>query len=231
MTSALSESEQETMRPAWAAFLRLLEYEREEGPEKARQRLAGLRMVYLASRQEATLPCLREATGPAAGELAETRGVWALWMLRQEIGPLDWERIDLDGDAPVSWEHLAEILGRKASTDLAPMLDYWIGTDELPDYRLERATGRAAGDGFAVTVRIRNASTARFPVPVAIRTEEGARHQFSIPVAPQGRAEATYPVLTRPTQAAVDPSASLLMAAGPRSWMPISFKPSWWPFS
>ena len=230
MRSALSQSGQETLPLAWEAFARLLDHEREQGPRAARQRLAGLRMAYLARRQETALPSLRGVSGDLAGELARTRGVWALWMLRQRLGAHAWEQLDFEGAAPISWEHLGEVASRVGGAEIARALEFWVASDALPDYRLERASARQQGEGFAVALRIVNRGEGSVPVGVAIRTEEGALHELMMAALPGQRADAAYPVLTRPAAAAVDPHGALLMAEAERGWLAVSLRPRWWPF-
>jgi hypothetical protein len=54
-----------------------------------------------------------------------------------------------------------------------------------------------------------------------IQTEEGARHTFPVS-APVGESvEATYRVLTRPVQAAVDPDGELLQPDRGPVWLPV----------
>jgi len=220
-----------TLPPAWEAFGRLLDYAREAGPGAARQRLAGLRTLYLSLRSEAGgLPSLAEAAGETAEQLAATRGVWALWMLRGRLGPLAWEQLELEGAAPVSWEHLIEAAARVAGVDFDDFLSYWIRSDALPDYRLTSASARTAGEGYSVALRLDNRGEGQPRVPVAIRTEEGALHEVAVSIASGAQADLRYPVLTKPLAAAVDPRGVLLTAESAGEWRAVSIRPRWWPF-
>src|SRR5688500_11919114 len=87
---------------AAAAFEDVLQREAEGGRPAARERLAVLRDAYLALREASLDRPLAELepTGRADARLARTKGAWALWMLRQSLGPLTYREIWSGTDGP-----------------------------------------------------------------------------------------------------------------------------------
>ena len=78
-----------------------------------------------------------------------------------------------------------------------------------------------------MTVRVVNRGSGAVAAPAVIQTEEGARHTFPVS-APVGETlEASYFVLTRPVQAAVDPDGELLQPDRGMVWQPVRLR-QWW---
>lgn len=213
------------LQVAWEAFRDLVRIEREAGRAEARRRLAGLRDAYLALKRPDEPPLIA-ARDEALWELARTRGVWVLWMLREATGPafdLACETWLAEG-APATVEQLLAQLGR-ADEPLAGQLRWWIATVDLPDYRLRAAAYRRVADGYEVALRLVNVGAGGVPVPLEVRTEEGARHAVTVSLAAGERLEVRYPLLTRPIAAAVDPDGVVLTRGGPGHWRRV--RPRW----
>lgn len=205
-------------------FERLLEAEEEAGRESVRARLEGLRLAYLDLRE-------RGEDGPLAEEVGAGRakGPWVLWMLRKALSPPSFEPVR------AAWRHgealettaLQALVEKLSGSGFGPFFDFWIYGDRLPDYRLLKASARTEKDGFVVTLLVENRGTGGYPVPVVVETEEGARHSFSATAGPGNKVELRFPLVTRPTRAAVDPEGDLLMARGERAWMGIAVRKFW----
>ena len=217
------------LQVAWDGFRDLVRTEREAGRAEACRRLAGLRDAYLALKRPDEPP-LVDARDDALWELARTRGVWALWMLREAMGPTfdlaceAW----LGTGAPATPAELFERLGRSEADPVARGFRWWIEATDLPDYRLRSATYRRVADGYEVALRLANAGGGGVPVPLAVETEEGARHTLTVTMAVGARLEVRYPLLTRPVAAAVDPDGVVLTRGGPGRWRRV--RPRWFWF-
>ena len=206
---------------AFGAFQRLQEDEDAGGTAAAITRLQGLREAYLGVRTEGGDRPLAEVGADDNGNvLARTKGVWVLWMLRNDTSPLAWR------DLERAWKRgeLGEMTALRAALepmvagDADEFLDFWVLGTGLPDYALVRAEARNHGSAHVVTLRIENRGQGGLPVSAAVRTEEGAVHEFR--VRPSGlRVEANYPVLTKPVSAALDPRYTMLTASATRPWM------------
>jgi hypothetical protein len=180
-------------------------------------------------------PSLASGARRLASASAASKGVWVLWMLRRGLGELAFEELRREPGVLAITDRLREAIRRRVGSDFESFFDFWVYGTELPAYRLESATGRPlsrATGGYTVTLRLANDGTGAFPAPAVVRTEEGARHEFQVSV-PGGEArDVTYPVLTRPVAAAVDPEGELLQS-GPRvagEWRPVRLRRWWSPF-
>jgi hypothetical protein len=212
---------------------------------------AGLAPLAVPS-AECRVPCPDEAGPPATiprgtGHVAlgtatvgstatRAKGVWVLWMLRRGLGELAFRELQGEPEVLTSTDRLREAIRRRVGDDLDPFFDFWVYGTDLPAYRLERAIGRplarTAAGGYTVTMRLANDGTGGFPAPAVVRTEEGARHEFRVSVPGAETREVTYPVLTRPVAAAIDPEGELLQS-GPRAsgeWRPVRLRRWWSPF-
>lgn len=221
-------------------FERLLEAERESGRAAVAARLEGLRLAYLDLRATGGDRPLAEGV-----EAARTKGPWVLWMLRQALSPPSFEpvRAAWNRGAALETHSLRTLAENQARQQLGEFFDFWVYGAGLPEYVLRRAEARpeprgengqqragapAAPPGYLVTLEVENRGTGACPAPVAAQTEEGARHAFQVLAGPGERAELRFPVLTRPTAAAVDPEGNLLMGAGERHWMPVRVRRFRW---
>jgi hypothetical protein len=205
-------------------FERLLEAEVEMGREAVRARLEGLRLAYLDLRMAGGDRPLAE--GPNAGR---TKGPWVLWMLRKTLSPPAFRPVQdvwLRGGA-LETATLREVAERTARTDLGPFFDFWVYGAHLPEYRLRRAEVKREGETHAVTLQVENSGTGAYPAPVVVETEEGARHVFRAVAAPGARTELRCALVTKPTRAAVDPEADVLMETGARAWLPVQARKRW----
>jgi hypothetical protein len=252
------------LREARAALEDVLALEAEEGKSAARDRLEVLRQSYLGLREAGDDGPLAEldSGGRLDRQIARSKGVWVLWMVRSALGVLDfrelqrtWEVGEALTTAALREWLVRRDLGDEAAADQrrAPhderrttaggevdagegrgsrwpaFFDYRVYGSGLPLYELRSATARAVGSGFSVTVSVTNRGIGSVPAPAVIRTEEGARHTFSVSVPPGEAREATYPVLTRPIQAAVDPDGELLQLERGHVWRPVRLR-RWWIF-
>ena len=206
---------------AFGAFQRLQEEEGQGGTAAALARLKGLREAYLSVRAEGgDRPLAEVGSNDDGSVLARTKGVWVLWMIRSDSSPLAFRELEAawEGGKMTDLTVLRDALQPMLSGSADEFLDFWVRGTGLPDYVLMRAETRSQGGGFIVTLRMENRGQGGVPVSAAIRTEEGASHEFRIQ--PSGtRIEASYPVLTKPVSAAIDPNYSLLMASASRPWM------------
>jgi hypothetical protein len=180
-------------------------------------------------------PSLAPGDRRLASASAASKGVWVLWMLRRGLGELAFEELRHEPGALASTERLRETIRRRVGGDFDAFFDLWVYGTDLPAYRLETATGRplprATGGGYTITLRLANDGTAAFPAPAVVRTEEGARHEFRVSVPGGETRDVSYPVLTRPVAAAVDPDGELLQS-GPSAageWRPVRLR-RWWIF-
>jgi hypothetical protein len=176
------------------------------------------------------LPSLAPGDRRLASASAASKGVWVLWMLRRGLGELAFEELRHEPGVLASTDRLRETIRRRVGGDFDAFFDLWVYGTDLPAYRLETATGRplprATGGGYTITLRLANDGTAAFPAPAVVRTEEGARHEFRVSVPGGETRDVTYPVLTRPVAAAVDPEGELLQS-GPSAageWRPVRLR-------
>jgi hypothetical protein len=244
------------LEEALPAFEEVLELERLKGTTAAQERLEIHRQAYLGLLESGIEPGALEApvasvqTPAKAGPLpslapgdrrlasasAASKGVWVLWMLRRGLGELAFEELRHEPGVLASTDRLRETIRRRVGGDFDAFFDLWVYGTDLPAYRLETATGRplprATGGGYTITLRLANDGTAAFPAPAVVRTEEGARHEFQVSVPGGETRDVTYPVLTRPVAAAVDPEGELLQS-GPSAageWRPVRLRRWWSPF-
>lgn len=209
------------LEAAWEPFCDLLRVEETDGRAAARGRLSGLREAYLATRALGGEMPLAEATGDEVWTLARTRGVWALWMLRERMGPPAFDQACgrwREGHAPQGIAAVCERLEGAGAAGLAQFVRFWVETTGLPDYHLLAATARRRPAGYEVTLRIANRGEGPVPAPAVARTEEGALHEFEVSAGAGERQEVRFSVLTRPVAAALDPDGDLLTASGERRW-------------
>jgi hypothetical protein len=188
-----------------------------------------------ASRAECSEPSREAPIGGEAIAALRARGVWVLWMLRRGLGELAFQELQQDPSALASTDRLLEAIRRRVGGDFDPFFEFWVYGTDLPAYRLEAAFGRpvsrTTGGGYAVTLRVANEGAGAFPAPAVVRTEEGARHEFRVSVPGGETREVTYPVLTRPVAAAIDPEGELLQSRAKSSeeWRAVRLR-RWWIF-
>jgi hypothetical protein len=205
-------------------FERLLEAEEAAGREAVRARLEGLRLAYLDLRAGGTDGPLAEGV-----DTARTKGPGVLWMLRRALSPPEFEpvRESWERGGALDTASLREMTERLSRTDWGPFFDCWVYGSVLPEYRLRQAEVKGKIGSYVVTVQVENVGTGACSVPVAVQTEEGARHEFPVLASPGERAELRFPVVTRPVAAAVDPETDVLMACGERPWVPVRARRFW----
>jgi hypothetical protein len=195
-----------------------------------------LREAYLALRnasQDRPLAEL-EPSGRGDAQIARTKGVWVLWMVRQAVGPLEFRELwsgtggppvtmealreSLAGSAGVSPVHAARMAALPGTPDWTGFFDFWVYSTGLPQYRLLSATVKGAAGDFVVTLKVANRGTGLIPAPLVVQTEEGARHEFSLSVPGGKESEVRYSMVTKPVAAAVDPEGDLLQAEVSGAW-------------
>ena len=230
------------LQEATAAFEQVLRREREEGRPAARERLQVLRDAYLGLREASLDRPLAELepSGRGDAQIARTKGVWVLWMLRQAVGPLAYQEIGSGSEGPpVTTEALREglpgsaasLAGRAGETPALPgtpdwtgFFDFWVYSTGLPQYRLLSATVKGAAGDFTVTLKVANRGTGTIPAPLVVQTEEGARHEFSLSVPGGQESEVRYSMITKPVAAAVDPEGDLLQAEPSGPWQVVKVR-------
>jgi hypothetical protein len=215
------------LREAKLSLEDVLERERDEGIAAGRERLEELRQAYLGLREAGVDRPLRDLGGERLdAQIARTKGVWVLWMLRETEGEPRFA--ELVGDDGIGSSRI-EDRGGLSTDHLSAFVEFWVNGTGLPDYALSAAAARPLGSGFNVTMRMINRGSGEFPAPAAVRTEEGAQHYVSISVPAGETREVTYATITRPVGAAIDPEGQVLAAQPRGDWHPIRVR-RWWIF-
>lgn len=233
------------LQKALPALAEVLEQEQVEGLARARERMEAYRQVYLGLRDTAPeRPLARLSEERIDEQIARAKGVWVLWMLRNRIGePAFQEFVSACGLVPAGAAHCPQTRGgedpgerfrrtvtRHAGGDWAEaFIEFWVDGIQLPAYRLLSSIARPRGGGFEVTLKVANTGTGTYPAPVAVQTEEGARHTFPVSVPAGATREVSYALLTRPVSAAIDPEMEVLMAGPREGWRPVRLR-RWWIF-
>jgi hypothetical protein len=221
----------EWLPEARGALEELLALEAAEGKSAARARLELLRQGYLGLREAGEDRPLAEVAAESRTDrqIARTRGVWVLWMVRARLGVLDFRELQQaweQGAAGTTTALREWLLARDGvaggRTSAWPaFFDFWVYGTGLPAYEVQSAMGRPAEQGFAVTLKIANRGAGGISAPAVIRTEEGARHTIPVTVPGGETIEAGYFVLTRPVEAAIDPDGELLQPERRKVWQPV----------